>query len=106
MYQNQQQMFYNGWPFFNGNPNVNSYAPENVPSYKQIGTNEELVKDFDNSPGKQATTTPAPTTTTTPAPTPSCGKGPTTFPILRSLVSERIAAGTDAKKSSWPFMVS
>ncbi len=94
MYQNQQQMFYNGWPFFNGNPNVNSYAPENVPSYKQIGTNEELVKDFDNPPGKQATSTP------------SCGKGPTTFPILRSLVSERIAAGTDAKKSSWPFMVS
>ena len=77
---------------FYGNPNVNPYAPENVPSNKQSGDCEKLVEDFDSPLGKEATqvapapATPAPTptttptTTTTPAQTPLCGKGPTTFP--------------------------
>jgi hypothetical protein len=93
MYQ-QQPMFYNGWPTLNGLPS--------------------LTADNSMRQGVPPTTT---TTTTTPAPVAAapppaiqCGRGPTKFPVHHPYwppMTERNRDETnEAKKNSWPFMVS
>jgi hypothetical protein len=94
MYQ-QQPMFYNGWPTLNGLPSLTA------------------GNSMRQAPQPTTTTT---TTTTTPAPAPApapaiqCGRGPTKFPVHHPywppMTEMNPAETNEAKKNSWPFMVS
>lgn len=90
-------MFYKGWY---GHPSLS--APIGALSKTQFDKNEEDLGEIQVV--KQGTTL---TTTSTPAPDLQCGRGPSsTMPAKRTLISERVAGGIEAKKNVWPFMVS
>jgi hypothetical protein len=83
MYQ-QQPKFSNGWSYFYGYPMTSLQV---VPSSRQSAAQHWRHQQIS---GKQAI---------------PCGRGPPTMPAKRSLLNERIASGTDARKNIWPFMV-
>ena len=78
----QQTKDSNGWSYFYGYPMTSL----EVPSSRQSAVHWRHQQPS----GKQAI---------------PCGRGPPTMPAKRSLLNERIAGGTDAKKNIWPFMV-
>ena len=131
MYQQPQQMLYNGWSYFYGHPGRSN--SEGVPSTRQLDDEEgkgfsgkQTVQQLQIAAGTTTTTTPKTTTTTKPTTTTTistprliqCGRGPIKFPDHdhhhRKSISQRIslsaAANPDvvvtAKKNAWPFMVS
>jgi hypothetical protein len=92
-----QPMFYREWSYSFGHPSLS--APIGALSKTQLDINEDDLGEIQVV--KQGTTL-----TTTQAPAFQCGRGPSTMPAKRSLINERVAVGTTAKKNSWPFMVS
>lgn len=90
MYE-QQPMFDNRWSYFYGHPSL----------ITRVGVSSvwHAAKDDEKLEVKQVTTT---------TPVVQCGRGPNTLPALRSsFITQRIGlGGTDAKKNSWPFVVS
>ena len=100
---------FNGWPY-------HSYGRQSLVTPAAVGVlpgkmfaevqQEQGVEQVLDLSLKQAITTTTTAKPSTATPAIQCGRGPATMPAARSLISQRIVGGVNAKKNAWPFMVS